>query len=185
VSFSRTENSPHNPSYRPRHAAGNPIARRRKLLTRGIAAAAAGAAILLASSGWSPSATAAPSEQLSAAKLKEIRLTALHWAEHQTGKWYCYGGSGPSCYDCSGLVMAAYQQAGISLPHSTYAMLASGLLQQVSFHDRRPGDLAFYGTGHVELVTKYGTFGALDTGTEIGYHDTSQWWYPTMYFEIK
>ena len=164
----------------PRHARKNS-----KLLTRGIAATAASAAILVACVNWSLSASASPSEHLSAAQLKHIRLTALHWAEDQAGKWYCYGGAGPTCYDCSGLVMAAYQQAGISLPHSTYAMLDSGLLQQVSRADRRPGDLAFYGSGHVELVTKYGTFGALDTGTQIGYHDTNQWWYPTMYFEIK
>ena len=185
MSFLRTETSRLNQTHRPRHAAADPNPRRRKLRTRGIAATATGAAVLLASVSWSFSATAAPSDQLSAAHLKEIRLTALHWAEHQTGKWYCYGGAGPSCYDCSGLVSAAYQQAGISLPHSTYAMLDSGLLQQVSKADRRPGDLAFYGSGHVELVTKYGTFGALDTGTQIGYHDTNQWWYPTMYFEIK
>jgi cell wall-associated NlpC family hydrolase len=159
---------------------------RRKLLTSGIAAAATGAAVLLATSSWAQPASASPSGRLSeAAYLKQIRLTALHWAEHQTGKWYCYGGSGPTCYDCSGLVMAAYQQAGISLPHSTYDMLDSGLLQQVSRADRRPGDLAFYGDGHVELVTRYGTFGALDTGSQIGYHTPNQWWYPTMYFEVK
>jgi cell wall-associated NlpC family hydrolase len=185
VSFLRTENSPQHPNYRPRHATEDHNPRRRKLLTRGIAATATGAAVLLASVSWSLAASAAPSDQLSAAHLKQIRLTALHWAEHQTGKWYCYGGAGPTCYDCSGLVSAAYQQAGISLPHSTYAMLDSGLLQQVSKADRRPGDLAFYGDGHVELVTRYGTFGALDTGTQIGYHTPNQWWYPTMYFEVK
>jgi len=25
----------------------------------------------------------------------------------------------------------------------------------------------------------------LDTGSQIGYHDPSQWWFPTMYFEVK
>jgi cell wall-associated NlpC family hydrolase len=159
--------------------------RRRRLLTRGLAAAGAGAVIALTAANWAPAASAAPAEQLSAARLAHIRLTALHWAENQTGKWYCWGGAGPTCYDCSGLVMEAYQQAGISLPHSTYSMLASGILVQVSKADRRPGDLAFYGDGHVELVTRYGTFGALETGTQVGYHDTNQWWYPTMYFEVK
>jgi cell wall-associated NlpC family hydrolase len=185
VSFPRTKISPQYPSHRPRHAAGDPNRNRRKLLTRGVAVTAAGAAIALATVGWSPAASAAPSGRLSAAHLKAIRLDALHWAEHQRGKWYCYGGSGPTCYDCSGLVSAAYQQAGIDLPHSTYAMLDSGMLKQVSKADRRPGDLAFYGSGHVELVTRYGTFGAADTGTQLGYHDTNPWWYPTMYFEIK
>jgi cell wall-associated NlpC family hydrolase len=165
----------------PLHARKNSTGRRRKLLITGVASTA----LLAAAVGWSQSASAAPSENLSAAQLKYIRVTALHWAEDQVGKWYCYGGAGPTCYDCSGLVMAAYQHAGITLPHSTYAMLDSGLLQQVSKADRRIGDLAFYGDGHVELVTRYGTYGALETGTQLGYHDENQWWYPTMYFEVK
>jgi cell wall-associated NlpC family hydrolase len=112
------------------------------------------------------------------------RLIALKWAEHQAGKWYCYGGAGPSCYDCSGLVAAAYQAAGITLPHSTYAMLDDPRLRWIPASDRRPGDLAFYGDGHVELVTVDGTFGALDTGSQIGWHHPDTWWYPTMYFEV-
>jgi cell wall-associated NlpC family hydrolase len=112
------------------------------------------------------------------------RLVALKWAEHQAGKWYCYGGAGPSCYDCSGLVAAAYQAAGITLPHSTYAMLDDPRLRWIPASDRRPGDLAFYGDGHVELVTASCTFGALDTGSQIGWHQPDAWWYPTMYFEV-
>jgi len=167
----------------PLHARKNSTCR--KFLTRSIAATAAGAAIVAACTNWSQSASADPSQQLSAAHIAHIRLTALRWAENQRGKWYCYGGAGPVCYDCSGLVMAAYHHAGISLPHSTFDMLDSSLLKEVPVADIRPGDLAFYGTGHVELVTAYGTYGALDTGSQIGYHDPSQWWFPTMYFEVK
>jgi cell wall-associated NlpC family hydrolase len=112
------------------------------------------------------------------------RLIALEWAEHQAGKWYCWGGTGPGCFDCSGLVMTAYQHAGISLPRTTYEMLASRLLRQIPASQRRRGDLAFYGSGHVELVTVRGTFGALDTGTQIGWHHPSVWWHPTMYFRV-
>ena len=36
-----------------------------------------------------------------------------------TGCSYIWGGTGPSGYDCSGLVQAAYAQAGISLPRTT------------------------------------------------------------------
>lgn len=176
MSSFRTDNPTHD---------SNNSNRRRKLVRRSLAASAAGAAIFAGSAGWSLSASASPAGHLSAAHIKKIRLSALHWAEHQRGKWYCWGGDGPSCYDCSGLVMAAYRHAGIDLPHSTYAMLDSGLLKRVSKADRRPGDLAFYGTGHVELVTRYGTFGAADTGSQVGYHDANPWWYPTMYFEIK
>lgn len=119
------------------------------------------------------------------ARLTAIRLEALRWAERQTGKWYCWGGTGPSCYDCSGLVVAAYEHAGVDLPRSTYDMLDSPDLREVPASERRPGELAFYGPGHVELVTSSGTFGALDYGTQIGWHRPNAWWYPTMYFEVK
>jgi cell wall-associated NlpC family hydrolase len=151
------------------------------------------AAVLLAAVSWSPAASAAPAapaapaeaHSLSAAHLTRIRVSALDWAEKQAGKWYCWGCGGPSCYDCSGLVMAAYQHAGISLPHSTYEMLDSGELREIPASERKPGDLAFYGTGHVELVTSSGTFGALDSGSQIGWHYPNQWWYPTMYYEVR
>ena len=113
------------------------------------------------------------------------RDVALGWAEHQAGKPYCWGGTGPYCFDCSGLVMEAYRQAGINLPRTTTEMLASPLLIRIPASQRQRGDLAFYGTGHVELVTLNGTFGALDTGTVIGWHHPSTWWHPTMYFRVK
>jgi peptidoglycan DL-endopeptidase CwlO len=112
------------------------------------------------------------------------RLSALGWAEHQAGKSYCWGGSGPACFDCSGLVMAAYAHTGIKLPRTTYGILASRKLRRIPAGQRRSGDLAFYGSGHVELVTSSGTFGALEPGTRIGWHHPSAWWHPTMYFRV-
>lgn len=110
---------------------------------------------------------------------------ALDWAEaHATGHWYCWGGAGPSCYDCSGLVMAAYAHAGIALPHSTYSMLVNRHLRRIPASARQRGDLAFYGSGHVELVTRRGTFGAQQSGTRVGWHHPSGWWRPTMYFRV-
>jgi len=113
------------------------------------------------------------------------RLTALFWAERQAGKWYCWGGTGPSCFDCSGLVMKAYAHAGISLPRTTTGMLGSPRLYRIPASQRRRGDLAFYGSGHVELVTFTGTVGAQEAGTRIGWHVPSVWWHPTMYFRVK
>ena len=77
------------------------------------------------------------------------RIRALNWAKTQYGKPYIYGGTGPGGYDCSGLVMMAYRHAGISLPRTTYQMLASKHLVRVA-HPLK-GDLAFYGSGHVEM----------------------------------
>lgn len=152
-----------------------------------VAIAATAAAVLITAPGplSSVPASAATSASMSPARISAVRLGALRWAEHQAGKWYCWGGNGPSCYDCSGLVMKAYQHAGFWLPRTTYEMLASPKLRWVPARDRKPGDLAFYGSGHVELVTSRGTFGALDTGSRIGWHSVSIWWYPTMYFEIR
>lgn len=113
------------------------------------------------------------------------RLTALRWAENQAGKWYCYGGTGPGCFDCSGLAMKAWHHAGVWLPRTTYEMIGSWHTVRISAANRRRGDLAFYGTGHVELVTRRGTFGALEPGTRVGWHHPSGWWHPTMYFRIR
>lgn len=111
------------------------------------------------------------------------RLTALRWAERQAGKWYCFGGTG-GCFDCSGLVMSAYRHAGISIPRTTFGMLASPKLHRIAASQRQRGDLAFYGSGHVELVTARGTFGAAAPGTQVGWHHPSAWWHPTMYFRV-
>ena len=117
------------------------------------------------------------------ASTRSQRLTALRWAERQAGKWYCFGGTG-GCFDCSGLVMSAYRHAGISIPRTTYGMLASPKLHRIAASQRQRGDLAFYGSGHVELVTARGTFGAAAPGTRVGWHHPSAWWHPTMYFRV-
>lgn len=50
---------------------------------------------------------------------------------------------GPGGFDCSGLVMWAFQQAGIALPHSSQALAHGG--QPVALSDLQPGDvLTFY-----------------------------------------
>jgi hypothetical protein len=114
---------------------------------------------------------------------------ALNWAErHATGCWYSYGGS--SCspgYDCSGLVMEAFGHgAGIWLPHSSYAMLASPHLHWIPLSQARRGDLMFYGSGHVEINTVWyhQTFGAHDWGQRVGWTTWGPWWYPTAAYRV-
>jgi hypothetical protein len=114
------------------------------------------------------------------------RYWALKWAESKAGCWYSWGGS--SCspgFDCSGIVMSAYAHEGISLPHSTYSMLSSWHLYRIPADKRQQGDLAFYGTGHVELVTRSGTFGALDAGSQVGWHKPSAYWHPSAYYRVR
>jgi cell wall-associated NlpC family hydrolase len=67
---------------------------------------------------------------------------AVAFARAQVGKPYCYGGSGPGCFDCSGLTMMAWRQAGVSLPHSSAAQYNVG--RRISASELQPGDLIFY-----------------------------------------
>ena len=97
---------------------------------------------------------------------------AIGYAWAQVGRPYCWGGTGPSCYDCSGLVMEAYQSAGISIPRTTFDEWAS--LRHVSHP--QPGDLVLGvgsdGTpsnpGHVGIVISGGrVIQAYQTGSPI------------------
>ncbi|MCB0894747.1 MAG: C40 family peptidase [Nocardioides sp.] len=67
---------------------------------------------------------------------------AVAYAMAQVGKAYVYGAAGPSAFDCSGLTMMAWAQAGVSLPHSSSAQYSSG--PHVAESDLQPGDLVFY-----------------------------------------
>jgi cell wall-associated NlpC family hydrolase len=59
-----------------------------------------------------------------------------------------------SGFDCSGLVMWAWAQAGVSLPHS--AMDQYETTAHVSMSDLQPGDLIFYADGgYVYHVVMY------------------------------
>ena len=70
---------------------------------------------------------------------------------------YVWGGSSPSGFDCSGLVMYVYAQLGISLPHYTVAQWNATL--PISSSQMEPGDLVFfYGLGHVGIYIGNGQF---------------------------
>ena len=68
--------------------------------------------------------------------------TVIQAALSRIGSPYSWGGSGPNAFDCSGLVMWSFQQAGISLPHSSQALANGG--QPVSLDQMQPGDLVTY-----------------------------------------
>nr|VTO99741.1 putative endopeptidase precursor [Mycobacterium riyadhense] len=71
------------------------------------------------------------------------RAVVVQAALTQVGSPYAWGGAAPGGFDCSGLVMWAFQQAGIALPHSSQALAHGG--QPVALSDLQPGDvLTFY-----------------------------------------
>jgi cell wall-associated NlpC family hydrolase len=136
-----------------------------------------------------PAARKSPAKRSAAsaaARAARIRLSAWRWALRQRGKPYIWGGTGPVGFDCSGLVYAAYRAAGVALPRTTYEMLGSWRLVRIPKWKARRGDLAFFGSGHVELYA-WGnwTFGAATTGTLVGFHEMNSFWHPTMYFEVR
>ena len=114
-------------------------------------------------------------------RVRNPDAVALDWAYTQAGVPYVWGGASGWGYDCSGLVMVAYEHAGIYLPHYTVAMLWSGHLRWVEHP--RPGDLALWGGAfpyHVEIYVRPGwTWGAQDFGTVVGLH--RMWGYPSFY----
>lgn len=95
-----------------------------------------------------------------------VATTVIQAALSRIGSPYSWGGSGPSAFDCSGLVMWSFQQAGVSLPHSSQALARGG--QPVSRDQMRPGDLVTYysdashvgiyiGDGMMVHASTYGT----------------------------
>lgn len=75
--------------------------------------------------------------------------TAIAYALAQVGDRYRWGAAGPSAFDCSGLVMMAFKQIGISLPHYTGTMISRG--QRVAKADLKRGDIIFPSSGHVAI----------------------------------
>lgn len=66
-------------------------------------------------------------------------------AKAQAGKRYVWGATGPSSFDCSGLVQYVYEHAaGINVTRTTYSQVKQG--RQVSLKALEPGDLLFWGS---------------------------------------
>jgi cell wall-associated NlpC family hydrolase len=105
---------------------------------------------------------------------------AVNFAYAQLGKPYVWAAAGPSSYDCSGLTLAAWRAAGVSLPHN--AAMQYNALPHISRGSLQPGDLVFYsGLGHEGIYVGNGqiihapTFGdhvrlaSVDVMTPYGY----------------
>ena len=138
-----------------------------------------------------PALTASPAHAATAAP----RVTSstlgdrvLNTAETKAWHWYSYGAAGPTYFDCSGLVVWAAAQHGITIPRTTYGMLAgSAHLYRIPLSSARRGDLLFFGSGHVEFDTAWyhTSFGAHHSGTQVSWRTWSGWYAPTAAMRFR
>ena len=119
-------------------------------------------AVLAATQGVAGQTVLAPPAQAKAINVSDaaqhrIRKAVNRYAEIQVAQRepYCYGGTGPNCFDCSGLVVAAYRYAGVNLTGRgvrTSRQLYS-FTTRTSLSTSRTGDLLFYDYDHHGIVS--------------------------------
>jgi len=84
-------------------------------------------------------------ERAAAAAPSATAAAAILAAGSRIGVPYTWGATGPSTFDCSGLTMWAYAQAGLRLPRTSRQQYAG--LPRVTVSSLMPGDLIFYANG--------------------------------------
>lgn len=101
---------------------------------------------------------------------------ALDYAMDKRGTPYLWGGTSDSGFDCSGLMLRAYEKAGIELPR-TASEQYSAYSKKISWDELRPGDLVFFsGLGHVGMISKPGYMvHAPHSGDVVKEEKLSQW----------
>ncbi|WP_285662873.1 C40 family peptidase [Actinorhabdospora filicis] len=78
------------------------------------------------------------------------RGEVVRFALKQVGDDYGWAAEGPDVWDCSGLMLGAWKQVGVHLPHN--AAMEWNQLQHISRDELQPGDLVFYnGLNHVAM----------------------------------
>ena len=116
------------------------------------ASALAAAAIAGPSGGVVPAGFVGPDldqqdvvERAAAAAPTPQAAAAIRAAATRLGSPYVWGATGPGTFDCSGLTMWSYRQAGVGLPRTSRQQYAG--LRKVPVADMQPGDLLFYADG--------------------------------------
>lgn len=96
---------------------------------------------------------AAPSSAHSADSSERSGELAAEAAEEAIGAKYKWSGDGPKEFDCSGLVVWAYEQVGVtSVPRSSIEQYRH--TDRISKSELRPGDLVFWSYGKRNGVGK-------------------------------
>ncbi|MCZ4097025.1 C40 family peptidase [Streptomyces sp. SID13666] len=111
-----------------------------------------------------------------ASKASGSIASVISFLQAQVGKAYVMGGTGPSSYDCSGLVQAAFRTIGVDLPRTSQEQSNTGT--PVSISSLQVGDLVFWGgqgsAYHVGVYIGGDQYlDAANPSTGIGVHDMS------------
>jgi peptidoglycan DL-endopeptidase CwlO len=97
--------------------------------------------------------TSAPARAQSAPAPRANAQVAVDAALSKIGSPYRWGATGPNAFDCSGLMVWAWSQAGVSLPRTSASQFAN--LRRISRSELQPGDLVFAGSPRVHHVGMY------------------------------
>jgi len=106
----------------------------------------------------------------------------VNYASNYLGRPYCWGGTGPNSFDCSGFVLYVYKHFGYDLPRVAGDQFNSG--KKVGVHHLKPGDLVVFARGgyifHVGIVTEtdgntFSFIHASSSGVMINRSDDSYW----------
>lgn len=104
-----------------------------------------------------------------------IGAAATRYARRFVGVPYVWAGSTPAGFDCSGFTRYVYRHFGIGLPHSSYGQWDLGA--HPSRRDLRPGDLVFFGLGHVGIWLGHGRFiHSPETGERVRVQGLAGWY---------
>jgi len=96
------------------------------------------------------------------------------------GTPYVWAGTTPSGFDCSGFTRFVYSRFGVRLDHSSYAQWGAG--RHVRRGHLRPGDLVFFGLGHVGIWLGHGRFiHSPHTGEVVSVDRIDRGWYASTY----
>jgi hypothetical protein len=92
----------------------------------------------------------------------DVQRDIIQPAQSYLGSAYCRGGTGESCFDCSGFVTAIFRPHFTDLPRMSRQMAQMG--HAVSQDELMPGDLVFYTTGpRPEIITHVAIFMGQDS----------------------
>jgi len=114
---------------------------------------------------------------------RSLRVIAL--AQRHLGARYVWGGSSPTGFDCSGLVMYVYAQVGVSLPHSALRQYRYGV--PVTRDRLEPGDVVFFdGLHHNGIYVGGGRFiHARRSGGGVMLSGLDESWYRDRWFGAR